>query len=132
MTAHPAHPAAADVVDAFIARIEAGDVDGAVTLLAPECEYDNVPMGKVFGPEAIADTLRPMLSACSQIDWPVLRQVADDTVVFNERIDRFLLPHGWVELPVTGVWEVHDGVITLWRDYFDQPTYRNQLPPKEH
>ncbi len=122
---------AAEIVDLFIKRVEACDIVGATALLAPDCEYDNVPMGKMFGPEAIGAALGPMLEACSEVDWPVLRQVADDTTVFNERLDRFHMPHGWVEMPVTGVWEVHDGLITLWRDYFDQPTYRNQLPPKD-
>jgi len=34
----------------------------------------------------------------------------------------------WIEIPVCGVWEVIDGKITLWRDYFDLATYRDQLP----
>jgi limonene-1,2-epoxide hydrolase len=28
---------------------------------------------------------------------------------------------------VTGVWEVIDGRITLWRDYFDLQSYRQQM-----
>lgn len=39
-----------------------------------------------------------------------------------ERLDRHQLAKGWVELPVTGVWEVRDGRITVWRDYFDLAT----------
>jgi limonene-1,2-epoxide hydrolase len=38
------------------------------------------------------------------------------------------MPFGWIEMPVTGVWEVVDGKITLWRDYFDLQTYLKQLP----
>jgi limonene-1,2-epoxide hydrolase len=38
------------------------------------------------------------------------------------------MPHGWVELPVNGVWEVVDGKITLWRDYFDAASYLKQMP----
>lgn len=116
------------VIRAFIAAIERRDVDGAVELLADGCEYDNVPMGKVHGPEAVRDILAPMLSRCAEVDWPVLRQAVDGATVFNERIDRFHMDHGWIELPVTGVWEVLDGKITLWRDYFDEATYRNQFP----
>ncbi len=29
----------------------------------------------------------------------------------------------------THVFEVRDGKITLWRDYFDQSTFRDQLTP---
>ena len=124
-----ADPAA--VVGEFIAALERRDVPSACTLLADEVEYDNVPMGAVRGREAVADILGPMLGACSEVDWPVHRQVAAGTTVFNERTDRFLMDHGWVELPVVGVWEVVDGRITLWRDYFDEPSYRNQLPGRD-
>ncbi|NNE74475.1 MAG: SnoaL-like domain-containing protein [Acidimicrobiales bacterium] len=116
------------VVNSFLAAIIAKDLDRAIALLAPDCEYDNVPMGVVRGPQAVADILGPMLAGCTEVDWPVHRQVARDTLVFNERTDRFLMPHGWVELPVAGLFEVVDGKITLWRDYFDEATYRRQLP----
>ena len=55
----------------------------------------------------------------------VIRAAADGPVVFTERLDRHRLPSGWVELPVTGVWEVHDGRITVWHEYFDAPTLMN-------
>ena len=126
----PVSESAARIVGEFIAAIERRDTDAAVALLAEDCEYDNVPIGKVHGSAAVAEVLRPMLDGCSNVDWPVLRQSSSGSVVFNERLDRFLMPHGWVEVPVTGVWEVRDGRITLWRDYFDEPTYRNQLPTR--
>jgi limonene-1,2-epoxide hydrolase len=52
----------------------------------------------------------------------------DGSVVFIERTDRHRLANGWVELPVTGVWEVQDGRITLWRDYFDVLTLQQAWP----
>ena len=118
-----------DTVTAFIHAVERNDLDVALGLVAETCEYDNVPMGKVVGPQAIRDLLAPMLGACTNIEWVVHRQAAEGHLVFNERLDRFELLHGWVEIPVTGVWEVHDGRITLWRDYFDEPTFRRQMPP---
>ena len=45
-----------------------------------------------------------------------------------ERLDRHGLADKWVELPVTGVFEVHDGVITYWRDYSDAATIMTQWP----
>ena len=35
---------------------------------------------------------------------------------------------GWIEVPVVGVWQVPVGRMTLWRDYFDEASYRAQLP----
>jgi len=117
-----------ETVTAFIHALERNDLDAALLLVGQECEYDNVPMGKVHGPDAIRTLLGPMLGAANAIEWIVHRQAAEGALVFNERVDRFEMPFGTIEIPVTGVWEVHDGLITLWRDYFDEATYRRQLP----
>jgi limonene-1,2-epoxide hydrolase len=119
------------LITEFVNRLERKEVASAMELVSAECEYDNVPMSKVFGPDAIAAMLGPMLSQCSEVEWIVHRQAAQGNVVFNERVDRFHMPFGWLEIPVTGVFEVHDEKITLWRDYFDLATYRNQLPKKD-
>ena len=37
----------------------------------------------------------------------------------NERTDRFEAGGRWIEIAVAGVWELRDGQIALWRDYFD-------------
>ena len=47
----------------------------------------------------------------------------------NERLDRFQLGGGWVEVPVAGLFVLRDGRIALWRDYFDLATYRRQTGP---
>lgn len=119
-----------EVVNAFIAAVEKRDLDAAMTFLAEDCVYDNVPMKPITGHETIKTVLGSFLGPCSEVAWPVHRSAEAGPVVFNERTDRFLMPHGWVELNVTGVWEVHDGKITLWRDYFDLATYTNQMPAR--
>jgi len=118
-----------ETVTAFITAVETKDFDAAVALLSDDCEYDNVPMGKVHGPAEIRGLLEPMIGSAATVEWIVYRQAADGPIVFNERLDRFEMPHGWIDMPVIGVWEVHDGKITLWRDYFDLATYRNQAAP---
>ena len=47
--------------------------------------------------------------------------------MFTERVDRFRAGDTWLELPVCGVFEVRDGRITLWRDYFDLATFTNAV-----
>jgi limonene-1,2-epoxide hydrolase len=49
-------------------------------------------------------------------------------VVFLERLDRHLFEDGWVGLPVTGVYKVHYGKTTSWRDHFDAATIAGQPP----
>jgi len=117
---------AEETVDTFIAAIERRDVDGAMPLLAPDCEYDNVPMGKAVGHAAIRATLDAFVTPSERVEFEVVRQVAAGSVVMNERIDRFELNGKSIEIAVAGVWEVVDGQITLWRDYFDLETFRRQ------
>jgi len=110
---------AGDVVDEFIARIGRMDLDGACELVTADVEYDNVPMGKNHGPEGIKDLLGPMVGAIDGLEFVVHRQVVEGDVVFNERTDRFVKDDLTIDLPVAGVFEVTDGKISLWRDYFD-------------
>jgi len=118
-----------DTVREFIARICRNDLDGACELVAPDVEYDNVPMGKQFGPEGIKALLGPMIgSGIDEVDWVIHREAATGNVVINERTDRFRVGERWIELPVAGVFELDAaGRITLWRDYFDMATLNEQL-----
>ena len=116
------------VVATFIAAIEAKDIDAAVELLADDVSYENVPMSPIVGKEAVRATLGAFLGSAGQVEWPIARQVVAGNVVINERLDRFQIGNGWLELPVAGFFEVTDqGVISLWRDYFDMATYTGQL-----
>jgi len=40
-------------------------------------------------------------------------------VVLTERIDTFTMGEKQAALPVMGTFEVRDGKISAWRDYFD-------------
>jgi limonene-1,2-epoxide hydrolase len=117
-----------DVVTAFIAAIEAKDLDTALALVTEDVSYENVPMSPIVGREAVRAALDSFLSMAAAVDWQVSRQMVSDNAVANERLDRFQIGDGWLEMPVAGFFEVSDdGRISLWRDYFDLPTYTTQL-----
>jgi limonene-1,2-epoxide hydrolase len=117
-----------EVVDEFIRRITSNDVPSALELVAADVEYDNVPMGKNIGPDAMAEFLSGMSSGVAEIEFVIHRQVAVGSTVMNERSDRFRIGDRWIDLPVAGIFEVgDDGLITLWRDYFDMATFTDQL-----
>lgn len=120
--------APADVVSSFIAAVERKDVDAALDLLTDDVSYENVPIDPVVGREAVGAVLRMFLEPAAEVDWRVLRTVESGSLVVNERVDRFRLANGWVELPVAGFFEVtDDGRISRWRDFFDMATYTNQV-----
>ena len=117
------------VVAEFVAALERGDLDGAMAYLAPDCEYDNVPMSKAIGHEQIRGVLGMFVGPDNPLEFKVLRQTASGNTVMNERIDRLTVGDKHIELPVAGVWEV-DGAtskITLWRDYFDMGQFNSQM-----
>ncbi|MCB0982440.1 MAG: nuclear transport factor 2 family protein [Acidimicrobiaceae bacterium] len=121
------------IVTQFINLIEARRVPDALMLLSAECEYDNVPIGKVTGPEQVGAILGPFVGRYDEVDWVVHHQVAsgtaDEGVVMNERTDRFRSGDRWVELPVMGLFLVRQGKIDLWRDYFDLATLQRASQP---
>lgn len=111
-----------DVIRAFLAAMAKLDYDTAMTYVSDDCEYVNVPIMTVHGPAGIRSVLEPFFAPTLENEWIIKATASDGPVVFMERLDRHRLPNGWAELPVTGVFEVHDGRITSWRDYFDLPT----------
>lgn len=118
----------AETVKHFLSIMMEKDYDKGLALVAPDVEYDNVPIGKVAGPEGIRAVLEPFFGPTITNEYKVIREVTDGATVILERLDRHLLESGWVELPVTGIFEVKEGKIALWRDYFDAPTLMSKWP----
>ncbi|MDO8378013.1 limonene-1,2-epoxide hydrolase family protein, partial [Phenylobacterium sp.] len=59
----------------------------------------------------------------SSTQWEVLNLVSSGDVVIAERVDRTVVAGKPVDLPCCGVFEMRDGKIAVWRDYFDMGTY---------
>ena len=118
-----------EIVRRFMTLMEPLNYDEALKLISDNCEYINPPpLGTVVGPAGVRAVLEPFFGPTKENEFRVLREATAGPVVFLERLDRHLFGDKWVELPVTGVYEVQDGLITYWRDYFDAPTILSQLP----
>jgi len=118
-----------ETVRQFLSAMERLDYDAGLALVAPGCTYINPPpLGAVEGPAGIRAVLEPFFAPTLENDFQILREASAGAVVFLERLDRHRLADKWVELPVTGVFEVHGGKITYWRDYFDAATILSQWP----
>lgn len=115
------------IIREFIAAIERKDVDTAISMLAPDVSYENMPMKPVVSPQAVGKVLDGFLKPASEVDWQILSECECGDTVYNERLDRFLINGVWLELPIAGVFKVEAGKITLWRDYFDMATYTSQF-----
>jgi limonene-1,2-epoxide hydrolase len=120
MSDEPTSPV--EVVRAFLSAMEALDYDTGLRHVADDVEYVNMPMGPVTGPAGIRSVLEPFFGSTISNEFVIRTIVSDGPVVIVERLDRHQFPKGWAELPVTGVFEVHEGLITSWREYFDLAT----------
>ena len=125
MTTQPTSPI--DVVTAFLHAMEQKDYDTGLQYVADDCVYVNGPTGTMHGPGGVRAALEPFFAPVLENVFAIKRQVASGATVFIERLDRHRLPNGWVELPVTGVFEVHDGRINVWNEYFDLATLMNAM-----
>ena len=119
---------AAAIVEEFIRRVVSADLAGAGELVADDVEYDNVPIGKNVGREAMVSFLEAMMQGVDTLEFETHRQTCTGNVVMNERTDRFRIGEASIALPVAGVFEVgDDGRIVLWRDYFDLKSFSDQM-----
>ena len=118
-----------ELVSAFIKEFDAEhpDVPTLLAYFADDGVYHNMPGPPASGKAQIEKTLGYTQTMSSR-GWEVIHQSVVGNVVFNERIDRFEVDGQSVELPVVGVFEVRDGKIAAWRDYFDLATFQRQMP----
>ena len=117
------------IVNELCKSFESKDLDKIMPFFAEDAVYHNMPIEPVKGTAAIRETIDNYLNMASRVEFKILKTASVGDVVFNERIDMFdigLEPKR-IELPVAGVFEVRNGKITLWRDYFDIQSFTRHL-----
>jgi limonene-1,2-epoxide hydrolase len=114
VVADPAH-----VVTAFLEALAVADTETAVDLVADDLIYENVSLPTIRGKLRFASGARTMVKRNVGFDVRIHRIAASGTTVLTERTDALFLGRFRSQFWVCGVFEVHDGKITLWRDYFD-------------
>jgi limonene-1,2-epoxide hydrolase len=101
--------------------------DELVAYFADDAVYHNIPVDPAVGHDAILALLNMFMGAIDRLEFQVRNIAATGNTVMTERVDVFHLPNGTIELPVMGTFEVKDGKIAAWRDYFDLNQYMSQL-----
>ena len=116
-----------EIVRRFCSAWSHVDPDEIAGYFTDDAVYHNIPMDPITGRDAIKSFIAGFAGSAEQIDFRVRNIVADGPVVLTERIDVFVMPAGKVELPVMGTFEVKDGNIAAWRDYFDLKQFMDQM-----
>jgi limonene-1,2-epoxide hydrolase len=105
--------------------------DELAAFFMDDAVYHNIPLAPITGREAIATTIdsfiRPGTPGIEGIEFRVVNIAANGPIVMTERVDVFKLLDKSFELPVMGTFEVSEGKISAWRDYFDMNQFTSRM-----
>ena len=115
-----------DLIRRFCADWTDFDVAKIMDFFADDAIYHNMPVQPIQGKDAIKGLIEQFIAPFERGDWEITHIVGNGDVVLTERIDRFF-GEKTLELPVMGTFEISDGKITAWRDYFDMGAWTKQM-----
>jgi limonene-1,2-epoxide hydrolase len=110
---------AVDVVRSFLAALADDDVTGAVALIDDDIVYENVGLPTIRGKRRFERGFQSFQRYRLGFDVRIHRIAEENGAVLTERTDAIYLGGYRSQFWVCGTFEVRDGRITLWRDYFD-------------
>ncbi len=106
------------LVREFLLLWEQRDVERLVAACTEDAVWHHRPLPPAVGRDGIREFARQFVEVPGG-PYAILRQVADDDLVMNERLDRVTFGGELAELRSCGVFEIEGGRIKAWRDYFD-------------
>ena len=110
---------AQEVVQALLTALERLDLDGALSLAAPDIRWINVPWKTATNKEQFRKVLQLMFKTTTRLEFQFFDiHERGDGVVYTDRVD--ILEGGGMSmnLPVQGEFRVKDGLVTEWVDRF--------------
>jgi limonene-1,2-epoxide hydrolase len=110
---------AEQLVRQFCDTFEKHDAEALRPFFTDDVIYHNIPMDPVVGIDDAVGFLAGFLAMCERMVIETTHLAVRDDVVLTERIDTFTVGGNEAALPVMGTFEIRDGKIARWRDYFD-------------
>jgi limonene-1,2-epoxide hydrolase len=108
----------ARTVETFLYALQDEDFDTADAAMADNIAWQNVGFPTIRGRERIIKLFRRGEGRMG-FEVKIHRIAAEGNAVLTERTDALIIGPLRLQFWVCGVFEVHAGRITLWRDYFD-------------
>jgi limonene-1,2-epoxide hydrolase len=100
-----------------VARKDPAELRGFFT---DDAIYHNVGLPVSVGLDAVMENLQGQWAMFGRYEFHIRHLVADGDVVLTERVDTLTAGETVADVPVMGAFELRDGKIAAWRDYFDQ------------
>jgi limonene-1,2-epoxide hydrolase len=116
-----------EFMTALVAVWPQGDASRLARFFSEDAIYRNGPLDPVEGRAAIVESLGQFMAMGGEVDVEIVHMMSDDSTVMTERVDYWIGPRGRVPMRMMGILEIHDGMITSWRDYFDMNEFTAQL-----
>jgi limonene-1,2-epoxide hydrolase len=108
-----------EIVTRFLNAMQDGDVEAVVGLVADDIVYTNVSLPTIRGKDRFSRAARAYYRHHLGFQVVVHRIAGNDSTVLTERTDALTLGPFRMQFWVCGIFEVENGHVTLWRDYFD-------------
>jgi limonene-1,2-epoxide hydrolase len=89
--------------------------------------HHNMPTGPVSGRENVRKMIADFTGPWTETEWDILNLVSSGDVVIAERLDRTKAGDKAVDLPCTGLFEMENGKIRVWHDYFNLGTHTKAM-----
>jgi len=115
------------IIREFIEAWSSLDADRLADYFTEDGTYYNMPAQPVSGRDNVRGFIKAFLSTWTETQWDVINLMSSGDLVFAERLDRTKTTQGDVDLPCVGVFEMENGKIRVWRDYFDMSTFMNAM-----
>ncbi len=103
------------------------DAEALASYFSEDGIYHNMPSAAVQGRNNIQQFIAGFIRPWESTDWEIISLLADGDMVMVERLDKTIVAGSPINLPCFGYFELQDGKITVWRDYFDLSTYSDAL-----
>ena len=111
----------------FLEACVRADPDEFATYFCEDATWWNSPWRPVSGRIAIRETLRIGAERMTALPWEIRHIVASGNVVMTERVDHFRVADKPISVPCMGIFELREGKIAAWRDYWDLKAFEAQL-----
>jgi limonene-1,2-epoxide hydrolase len=110
------------IVREFLAAWPRKNIDELMGYFTEDAVYHNIPVAPARGTAEIRKIFEGFLGGFT-IWLDIVNIATDGDRVYTERVDRFEVNGKRFELPVNGVFELRNGKIVSFRDYFDLATF---------
>ena len=121
-----------EIIRRFFNALERLDLDAVAEFFTEDGIYHDIPVptDPTVGREGIRKKLELVANATDRLEMQLSSVIGEGDTVMTERVEIWHFPTGErPRLPVMSIFEMKDGRIAAWREYWDLNMLMSQLPP---